>query len=360
MNYSNHSIRLKTAPTPPQAPEATAMRREARPRPAAGPKKRRMDHGIALGVSVLAFFASVATGATVVEFDVPDFDKMIYPFSSGGGGTRQSALTFGAVGSSGFDNRDSQFFVRFKTSTEIQAGLTPTSYQIVSAKLTLKIQSGGAIVFDGTYDPINTYDGEGKPINGDDPGRPLELYGAGYRNGFTSATVAEGTAFGSTNPTAQRTRNIYATDFLGGTGLNGPSRDVSNNVLDGFNPSPFSIGQVAPSEIDENGRIEEDANVVFTLDLANSDIIHYLQYSLAEGNLSFLATSLHVAAQGGDLTYAEYYTMDNLLGVVPPRLDLVVEIVPEPGTATLSFCAFGFFGAFWRGRQAIQKKEVMS
>jgi hypothetical protein len=289
-----------------------------------------------------------------VNLDEPSIDKNGYPFSPNGGGPRTSAFTFGAIGSVGFDDRDAQFFNRFATSGIVPTGRGAANYQILSATLTLSIFVGDGLVFDGSYDPISTYDAGGNPINGDDPGRPLELYGAAYRNGITRELVTENLAYGAPG---DGTRNIYATDFLLGASLNGTNRDVSNNIAQAFDPSPFAIGQVAPADLNPNGTVKDDAEVVFTLNLANPDVLRYLQLSLDAGSIDLVATSLHLAEQGGDVAYAEYYTKENLVDGLPGRLDLQVMVVPEPGAVTLLLCAFGVLVGFWRGRQALQKGE---
>ncbi|RYD75977.1 MAG: hypothetical protein EOP84_17490 [Verrucomicrobiaceae bacterium] len=241
----------------------------------------------------------------------------------------------------------------FDTSGIVQSGLGASNYVILSATFTLQISFGDAVFFDGTYDPINTYGASGEPINGDDQGRPMELYGAGFRNGFTSATITENLGFGVPG---EGTRNIYATDFNLGSSINGPSRDVSNNIANAFDPIPFAIGQVAPSDLTD-GFVDEDADVVFTLNLANPDVLRYLQLSLNDGRVSFLATSLHQASQGGEVTYPNFYTKENLLDGLPGRLDIQVQVVPEPSPGITALLGFGVMVAFWRGGRTFRRGE---
>ena len=59
-----------------------------------------------------------------------------------------------------------------------------------------------------------------------DAGRCVELFAAGFRNGFTAQSYAENAAFAPGGP-AIGTRNIYPIDF---GGPNDTARDVSNNV----------------------------------------------------------------------------------------------------------------------------------
>lgn len=290
--------------------------------------------------------------AITVDINVPDMDKNGYPHSPSGGGPRQGAFIFGVIGASDTDERDSQFFNRFTTSAAVPTGQGFANYQITSATFTLTIQTNGTFVFDGTYDSITTYDEVGLPTNGDDLGRPIELYGAAFRNGTDRGFTNENLPY---NATARGVRNIYATDFQAGASLTGANRDVSNNVSGGFEAIPFAIGQISPSSLNPDGTVMAEADVVFTLDLLNPDVLRYLQLSLDSGLLDFVATSLHPGAQGENPTYPDFYTKESLIpGALPGRLDMEVTIVPEASAITSFLCAFGLFVGCWRGRQAIQ------
>lgn len=138
------------------------------------------------------------------------------------------------------------------------------------------------VTYDGTYDPRSTYDPTtGGPINGDDPGRSIELYGAGYRNGFTPSSVLEEHSIcAARRPAAEGVRNIFATDSVGGG-----SRDVSSNFRDAFDPVPFAIGQVAAGDLNSDDTMKGDIDVVFALNLLNLDVVSYLQTGLDGGRL---------------------------------------------------------------------------
>ncbi|HEX8311624.1 MAG TPA: PEP-CTERM sorting domain-containing protein [Chthoniobacteraceae bacterium] len=303
-----------------------------------------------LRVSLACFAGATSLHAEsfVVDRSAPTIDKWVYPFAASGGGARTTAPVFGAVGNVGsFDDRDGQFLVGFSLSGQVPAGLGAGAYEIQRATLTLSLSFATAnkIVYDATYDPRSTYDlTTGAPINGDDPGRPIELYGAGYRGTYTAQNITETTPY-TTSPspsTGEGVRNIYATD--GGTLT--ATRDVSNNIRDAFDPVPFAIGQVAPRNLNANGTIKLDEDdrmdVVFTLDLQNPNVVSYLRESLNAGVLNLLATSLHQASQGGDATRPEFDAKEIGAAGFPARLHLELSAVPEPssiglllGTATI-------------------------
>ncbi|MES2569989.1 MAG: hypothetical protein V4710_08030 [Verrucomicrobiota bacterium] len=309
-----------------------------------GAEKSRGILGMMLAVFVTATCALPAHAQNyTVDLDTPTLDKWVYPFASAGGGPRTTAPVFGAVGSSGsFDDRDGQFFVGFSMSGQVPSGQGALNYQISSATLTLRLSFGvdGMVVYDGTYDAYTTYDpASGSPINGDDPGRPLELYGAAYRNGLTATSVLENTPFAPTggNATGEGVRNIYPTDLANG------ARDVSNNIRDAFDSVPFAIGRVAAADLNLDGTMKGDIDVVFTLNLLNPNVVSYLQQSLDEGHVNFLSTSLHQASQGGPATRPEFDAKELGAAGVAGRLDMQVAIVPEPNAAWLLMVGASFF-----------------
>lgn len=286
---------------------------------------------------VPAFSQSISLHATR-----PTVDKFLYTHA-GQNGARSPI--FGGVGVDGFEDREAQFYTAFNTGSTIPTGLGALSYVVTSATLTLSLFEGD-FVHDPTYDPITAYSPTGGSAGGDDPGRSIELYGVGYNNGFKNTTVTESTLLKTSG-----VRNLYATDFAGGTSLEGPNRSVNNNVREGFNPKPFAVGQVAAEDL-VDGRPVIDADYVFTLDLANPDLLRYLQLSLNDGRVSLIASSMHLSTLMGEggIIYPVFTTWENQnAGVQFSRLDLEVFIIPEPSAVTLLLCTLAAGAAFWRG-----------
>jgi len=277
--------------------------------------------------------AAAPAGTTLLDIRTPTLDRWMYPFN-GTPGTRSSASTFSVLGSEEFetvfDNRDAQFLVGFDTGALVEPGLGPARYQIHSARLIATISDGGSFPYDPTYDAFTTYlPAEDPDFTSDDtPGRPIELYGVGFRNGFTAATFLENSPFGPSQ-FGQGVRNAFATDYAGGS-----ARDVSNNVRDRFDPTPFAIGQTldaAPGQI-----VPTDAVFTFDLDLNNPDVVEYLRQALDGGRLRLAITSLHPAeggpggGEGGQ--FPIFYTKENKFAPfedVEPALEMLVEILPE-------------------------------
>lgn len=287
----------------------------------------------ALAATILAPLAwAGAPAASLLSRDVPDFDRWNYPFNATPG-VSETAPTFSAVGTPFLDNMDSQFLISFETAAAspdgvgvIPAGLGPSSYQIVSAQLRATIATGGVFAFDSTFDAFTTFlDPMDPDFTSDaDTGRPLMLFGTGYRNGFGLAPgdlpYTETTAFTTSPavPTAPRVRSAFPTDFFAGV-----ARDVSNVVTDRFDPVPLAIGQIVTSAgtpVAEGALVPAEATVIFDLDVMNPDVTAYLQAGLDAGTLRLSATSLTFATGGpgggGGVTYPVYFTKEDPLAAL--------------------------------------------
>lgn len=276
-----------------------------------------------------------------LDFDAPGgvrfIDRWVYPFNITPG-SRINASTFGAVGSEGFDDRDGQFLIGIDTvSLGIEPNLPPSSYQIESAVLTVTDSVGG-YRFDRTYDSYRTYldSGNENYVADDDRGRPIELFGAGFRNGYEEfgwpdgGTATEAPVFSAGSPfgvSDRSTRNVFAADSEG--------NDVSNNVdslnggIDGFDPSPFAIAQIlAGSEsISEGSEVPSGATLQFEVDLSNAGVLDYFQTSLANGQLGLVLSSLHGTGVMGAGDAFPNPATSNHFASSGPKFEINVDIV---------------------------------
>jgi len=271
---------------------------------------------LALGLGVLL----VATSAGAATFATPAHDRWMYPFN-GTPGTRPTASLFGTNDPT-FDDRDAQLVMRFDTGAQIAAGQGAANYQITSARLTVRV-TGGTFQYDPSQDAVGTYFCD-TCVDGD-AGRPLELFGVGYRNGFDTLSFLETSAFSNPGPPSAGVRNAFASDYAGGV-----ARDVSNNVDGAFDPAPFAVGTIvglAPGDV-----VPAGSDVIFDLVLT-PDVLSYLQGRLDLGAVDFALTSISPASQGGPATYPQISTRE---GVFAPRLELDVAVVPEPASALLA------------------------
>src|SRR5690349_14107055 len=109
-------------------------------RPPVGPERPLAMSAVRkFGTLALLAVASSAPPASAVTVNVSTtFDRWMYPFGATPG-TESAGSSFGAVGDDGFDDRDSQFLVGFNTSGVVTPGAGPTSYNVASARLTVKV-----------------------------------------------------------------------------------------------------------------------------------------------------------------------------------------------------------------------------
>ncbi|MEX2213897.1 MAG: PEP-CTERM sorting domain-containing protein [Phycisphaeraceae bacterium] len=305
-------------------------------------KQRKMFRPIAASClfGAALTFGPTAASAVTVDFNQPDFDRYHYPHVGDPGGSSTGA-TFSGVGTGVFDDRFSQVMIGFNTAAQIAAGQALSSYNLTSAKLTAVVSNDLQFTYDPTYDPFGTYLSDPDV----DAGRPLELYGVDFRNGFTHIEFGDFTtgtppgygeteAFAPPPPPGPPAKNRASAFSLG---VNGSTlQNVNNSVSEGFDPTPFSIGQMS---IVPGSDVPQGTVVEFEIDLSNPVILAYLQQGLADGGLAFNISALTVASQGSS-TFPRFWLTNNL-GGPEPTLSLVFADatgsaeVPEPATLAL-------------------------
>lgn len=289
-----------------------------------------MAYGLVKGVIGLSLCSGGLCGAQVVDIslDAPSLDRWNYPFN-GSPGSRLSASTFGAVELDGFDDRDAQFVIGFDTSGMVATGLDASAYDIISVRVTITNTNGDEFRYDPSYDGHETYaflDESNDP----DPGRPVSLWGVGYRNGYDASSWGEYTVFGGTPAVepAQGARNAFACDFPSP----GVVRDVSNNLKEEFDPTPMAVAHadsVTPGEF-----VAADTDFVFDVDTCDGAFSAYVAEGVAAGEVRFVVSSLSTANGGkgggsGDIQYPFWYTRENPIGQIfglAPRIELRVRV----------------------------------
>jgi hypothetical protein len=279
-----------------------------------------------------------AASFTLVE---PSADRWVYPHVSGATGANYASMpVFGAVGEAAADDRMAQVFLRFDTTSVVAAGLGAANYQATAFTLSLMLTRSGAI-YDPTTDAYASYLSGGTDL---DAGRPVELFGVGYRNGYTAQTWQATSDFGGTG---ESQRNAYAAGFDGSGNL----IDVSNNVSEAFEATPWAVGQVAGST--PGTALADGAVMTFTFDLSNPYTLAYLQESLDRGFVDLMVTSLHPASQpgtgGAQVSYPAFAAMENIEGYEAARLSGTIAVVPEPQVAWLAALGLGLSLVIRRG-----------
>jgi hypothetical protein len=293
---------------------------------------------IPIRIALLVVLPLLMSRALAAETITVGLDRWMYPFAFTGG-TRNLSPTFGAVGTPGFDNRDAQFLVGFDTSPTIAPGQGAERYEINSATVRVMVAAPSGFQYDPTYDPFRTYlpDTDPEALVDADVGRPIELHGIGFRNGYTRLSFAandnqppgfeESSTFGLQEA---RARNAYPLGYLSPA----VGSDVSNNIDDRVESQPWAIGSTA---LAPGAPVADHTTFTFAIDLANADVRSYLQRGLNEGALGFAITSMHAASQAGGPPTPQFITRENTgAGAAPAVLEIDYQIIPEPATVGLA------------------------
>lgn len=265
---------------------------------------------LTFGLCGVNFVSAQSANVTLIN---PGLDRWMYPnnpFPTNY--TKSSAF---ATSGEENDTRLSQYITGFDTFSQIPTNRGAANYLIRHVRLRFTIRLGNAFVYDPTYDSYTTYlptnDFRYQP-DSDTYGstaRPVELFGAGFRNGFTAETFVQTSDFGGLLPAG---RNAFAAGYS----TNGAVVDISNNVgktnaaFAPFEVYPFAIGQTtnaAPGEL-----VPVDSKFTFDLNLDDPLVKQYVQESLDRGRLILTTTGLHRTTQMGTTGFAAFWTHFNL------------------------------------------------
>lgn len=275
-------------------------------------------------VGLQLLVANIAVGqAFDASWPSPDADRWNYGFNQTPGG-RPVASVFGYTGDLfEFDERDGQVIVVFDTDSLIPSGEGSDRYQVEEVELTLTLAdelSGG---YDPTIDDWRTYlpieDPEATPDV--DPGRPIELFATGFRNGVTAGTWVEDTPFSLVGPFGYGVRTAFAAE----PDRKGQLIDVSNSITDRRTPASLAVG-IADGDDGSGGVLPEGTVLRFSFEGDDPLVAAWLGSSLDAGRIHFSLSSLIEAEQeGGD--FIDVYTNDNPLVQVGIRSAATLRIV---------------------------------
>jgi hypothetical protein len=270
----------------------------------------------------------LTTGSRAESFDAnfpePASDRWNYGFNTTTG-SRPVASVFGYTGTLyEFDDRDGQIVLDFDTTALVPADAGSDRYRIDSIVLEITLAdllSGG---YDASIDDWRTHLPPDHPeyLVDEDPGRPIELFATGFRNGISPATWTETTDFSPVGPFGEGVRNAFAAECLAAGGL----RDVSNSVADGFTPTPLAVG-IAKGSM-PGVELAEGTVLRFEFDGGDPVVADWLGTSLDAGRLLFSVSSLVEAEQqGGD--FVDLYMRENPLVVAGVRNAATLRITGE-------------------------------
>jgi len=307
--------------------------------------------------SVIALLAA-ASAAQQFDFPTPLYDRWHYPFNFSPG-TRPTGSVFSSLGTGvpefqNFNDRDGVVIVAWDTSTLITAGLGPDAYDIQSVTITLTNESSAAWPVDLTPDEWFTFDVNNDTfINGDgiprgapgdadgesddaDPGRPIELFGAGFGPVYTSSDWTESSPYvGGTN-TAAAPRDPFPFVFQSGTGV---MLHVEDSVegrwneaagVGRFTPTPWAVG--VPLGYTP-GAQPTPFVVRFDLDLSLSEgrVRRYFQEQLDQGRVFVEVTSLIETVMFGEPGEIPSFFMKEGVGLEPGAAAARLAVVLAEG-----------------------------
>lgn len=286
----------------------------------------------------LLVLPSARTQSIQAVFPRPALDRWMYPFGFEGW-SRPIAPIFASFDPR-FDTRDAEILLGWDTESLVRTNLGPRRYVVRRARVTAtvaplnSINSNPTFLYDPTYDPIVTYQTNGPGYVPDaDLGRPVELFGAGFRGGYSARTFPEDGPYGfvgawTSNNISIGTRNAFAAHFSD----RGALEDIANHVGQAnpawtnapFDVRPWAIGTtaaVAPGEWVPEGTVFH-----FDLDVADPLIGGYFMEALDTGRLRLILTALSPAAQlsqggtspGGGGSYPLWYMKENILTTLDP------------------------------------------
>jgi hypothetical protein len=292
--------------------------------------KRPLAWAIACVAGVVGVSGTVLGGPVQVNYTQPNMDRWLYPFNSNPEG-RTEASIFASLELAGFDDRDAQFLLGFTTDAQVPPGQGSGSYVVKAAKVRVFISQGDRFVYDPSFDPVASSYPAGDPeyVPDADPGKPIELFGVGYRNGFgatatpSTTEFTQASPFGGTPvvPPAEGARNAFPALF----DEQGAATDVSRQVRERFEAPPMAVGQAAG--VTPGQMVPANTEFTFDLDVCDPATRAYLQRSLDLGRVNLVITSLHAASGPGSTEFPFFYTRANgvaqQLGL-QAKLELVV------------------------------------
>lgn len=272
-------------------------------------------------------FVRLFTQPLSVNNTAPAIERWMYPHNAAPC-DRTAGSTFGAFGdAAGVDTRHAQHLLGWDTASLTPTNRGPSHYLVSRCRLTLTINRGNLFAHDPTQDDFRTYFETNNPSYSPDAdtGRPIELFGVGFRNGYDASSFDQCAAFG-TSGLAQR--NAYAAAWS----TNGVLVDVSNNVgktneaFAPFEVAPFAIGQTTnatPGQL-----VPAGAKITFDLNLNDPFVLAYVQNGLNSGRLRFMLSSLHTTGgQFGAPSYPDFATHFNAAVLTPTRLEVEGTVV---------------------------------
>ncbi len=311
----------------------------------------------------IVLVAATASGQQY-DFNTPSDDQWQYPYNSDPAG-RSPGNCFGTVGYNHppynyhFQDRDGIVLAAWDTSGAIPTGQGAASYHISAIRVTLINIPNAQWPIDTSVDEWYTYDISGDQIiNADgiprgqpgdtdgessdvDPGRPIELFGAGFGPIFTYGSWTEFSFYVGSDQFFSSPRDPFPFVYRDGTGdllhvednvkglynsglsppLCGPPDDACP-----FTPIPWAVG--VPVNYTPGSQPTPFAvNFDVDLSLSGGRVLQYFQDQLNSGRVIVSVTSLReTTVMGGTAGYPSFFMKEATdPGAAAPKLTIVLS-----------------------------------
>ena len=315
--------------------------------------------------ALIVLTASPSAWAVTASWTSSNLDAFSYP-NAVSAGMRALAPTF--TGGLEIDSQRGEFVPRsaqdpartgtailaFDTSTQIETGLSPARYTINSVTVTATwTKDGTNVSLRYTDEPL---DQEGvlteyvsQSVSTE---RPMELYGVGFRDGYTGFEFA-GAAAGPPlfdeliHPFSAGDRGYIAYPVTGSATEPGTFVDISNSLTGGysatepdhvtepFTPAPWAIGTAA---LLPGAEVPDGTTFTFELDLGAPACVSTCSNRWPTGALGFVLSSLHDTAEfGASGGYPKWFLRESTgfpyFSTTPPTLaiDYSIGDISLPG-----------------------------
>jgi len=285
------------------------------------------------GVVALALqsVSQAAPSGDLITVGPPSDDVWVYTFGQGAFAT--VAPSYAGDFSDPFPDRFGTYFLTFETEGLIADPARPvrvTSFSLeVSMLNSSSFDQNNGVLYDPTYDPVATYL---DPVLDQDPGRPMELYPVGYRNGFDLDSW-RAAGFPVTGADGY---NAIPVDFPPGQST---PRSVSNSVSDEIDTHPIAIGTTTDLIGPSGGtqRVLDLARWTFTSADLSAEESAYLADEIVSGSISFMLSSMQLAGfegMGGEEIYPRWATLETPFPAEDASLMLAIEVSPPTDVNT--------------------------
>ena len=263
----------------------------------------------------------------------PTIDRWSYPFA-GQPGSELSASTFAALQQAGFDDRDAMFYLAFDTGSLVPTGLGSDRYVVSSLRVTAWISADNQFEYDPTFDSVTTsFEPTQAGYTPDtDAGKPVELFAAGFRNGWTALTYLENSPFSPfpSFPPREGVRSVFAAVYDDA----GVATDIGRQVRQGFEAVPMAIGR--NEALSPGQPVPAGTPLFFDAGTARDADHAYLARAFDAGRVTFMISGLHAAAGGpgggtGNPNYPVFFTKENAVAQAAgyiARLEFDVLVYP--------------------------------